>query len=83
MRNRLGVSLSSPKKAAIAVWTALAVGLPVVGMLTAPLQAQSLKKSTDPIALIRTKETVLKYSLFKMREAIDSYLAAKSSILTA
>jgi general secretion pathway protein G len=78
MNNRIGVGRGNPKRAAIALWTALAVGLPVVvGILTAPLEAQSVKKATDPTALIRTKETVLKYSLFKMREAIDSYLAEK------
>jgi BlaR1 peptidase M56 len=84
MNNRIGVRLSNPRRAAIAVGIALAVGVPfVVGILTTPLQAKSVKRSTDPTALTRAKETVLKYSLFRIRQAIDKYLTEKKQYPTS
>ena len=78
MNNRIGVGLNFSRRAALAFAAAVGLAAPiVVGMLTEPLQAQSVKRASDPSVLVRTKETVLKYSLFKMREAIDKFHAEK------
>lgn len=63
------------RKATLRSWTAfLAIAAStVVGMVT--LQAQS--QSSDPSSLVPIKETVLKYDLFQLRQAIDKYHAEK------
>ncbi len=83
MSNRIGIELTGARKAALVAAATVALAAPiVVGMVTAPLRAQSAARVTtgasqprlsDPSALIQTKEVVLKYALFQMREAIDRY----------
>lgn len=74
VNNRIGVKLNITKKAALAAVAVGALAAPiVVSMMSAPLQAQTIKRAKDPSALIRMKETVLKYALFQMRDAIDKY----------
>ena len=41
------------------------------------LQAQSQQRASDTSSFVAVKETVLKYDLFQLREAIDKYRADK------
>jgi hypothetical protein len=74
MSNRIGIRLNNLRVVALA--GVLSVSF-IASVFMAPAKAQQEKRSSDPSAAIRTKETVLKYSLFKMREAIDKYLEEK------
>jgi general secretion pathway protein G len=73
MNNRTGVRLNVTRKAALALAAVALAASIFVGMMTMPLQAQLRKRASDPSALVRTKETVLKYALFQVRDAIDRY----------
>lgn len=74
MNDRVGARLSFARKAALALSAAFAMGTPMVmGVMSRPLAAQSIKRAKDPLAMVRVKETVLKYALFQMREGIDEY----------
>jgi beta-lactamase regulating signal transducer with metallopeptidase domain len=78
MINRVGLRLNVARKTALALAATVALATPIVaGMVTAPLRAQSQPRTLDPSAFIRTQETVLKYALFQMRDAIDQYYADK------
>ena len=79
MNNRIGLSLNVSRKAALALAATVALAAPlVVGMMTAPLLAQSRLRTLDPSAITRTKEIVLQYSLFQIRNAIDRYYAERN-----
>jgi general secretion pathway protein G len=57
-------------------WMILALaGFSAVGTVT--LQAQSEQRVSDPSSFVAVKETVLKYDLFQIRQAIDKYHAEK------
>ncbi len=83
MINRVGLELNVARKAVLTVVAAGALVTPVVvGMTIWPVQAHSVSTTTpdgqqprtlDPSALTATKEVMLKYALFQMREAIDKY----------
>jgi hypothetical protein len=67
--------IMTTRKATFRSWTAFLalVASTVVAMVT--LQAQS--QSSDPPSLAAARETLLKYDLFQLREAIDKYHAEK------
>jgi bla regulator protein BlaR1 len=84
MINRIGLRLSAARKAALALTATLAVAAPIVaGIITAPVRAQTRQRTSDPSAFIRTKETVLQYALFQMRDAIDRYYADQNRYPTS
>lgn len=57
-------------------WTIFAVVVcSIVGTVT--MQAQSERRASDPSSFVAIKETVLKYDLFQLRQAIDKYHAEK------
>ena len=89
MINRIGLRLNSARKATLVLAATAALAAPiVVGMMTAPLRAQSASakapadksqpRTPDQSAFTRTKEVVLKYALFQMRDAIDQYYTDKN-----
>jgi beta-lactamase regulating signal transducer with metallopeptidase domain len=74
MINRIGLRLTRARKVALALAATAALAAPiVVGMMTAPVRAQSASP-----AVIRTKQAELKDDLFQMRNAIDRYYADKN-----
>ena len=77
MNKLIGVKLNIIRSAALIAGTVGLAAPIVMGILPAPLQGQSVKRESDPSKLVRMQETVLKYSLFKMREAIDKFLAER------
>jgi general secretion pathway protein G len=64
------------RKATFRFWTILALAAPSVAG-TVSLHAQSVQRASDASLLVVIKETVLKYDLFQMREAIDKYHTEK------
>ncbi len=68
------------RKETFRFWMILALAASnVVGPVTlqAQQQAQSEQRAFDPSSFVAVKETVLKYDLFRLREAIDKYHAEK------
>jgi len=64
------------RKATFRRWTILAFAASSV-MGTVTLQAQSQQRNSDTSSFVAVKETVLKYDLFQLRQAIDKYHAEK------
>ena len=74
MSNRIGANLKIPHRVALAMVGAMALATPViVGMMASALPAQTVKRAKDPAALVRMQETVLRYALFQIRDAIDRF----------
>ncbi len=64
------------REATFRSWTILVLAaFSVVGPVT--LQAQPQQRTSDPSSFVAVKETVLKYDLFQLRQAIDKYHAEK------
>ena len=79
MSNRIGIRLSTPWRLTLALAAALAVAVPTGAGMMSRVGAQSRMRTADPLALIAKKETVLKYELFEMRDAIDRHHADKGT----
>jgi hypothetical protein len=74
MTNSNRSELNAVFKMPLVLVAAVAFVAPVItSNMPEPLQAQVLKGPKDPAVLLQMKETVLKYALFQIRDAIDRF----------
>jgi general secretion pathway protein G len=66
--------LNIRRKTPFVLVAAAVLAVPVISSnMSEPLQAQVLKRPKDPAVLLQMKETVLKYTLFQIRDGIDRF----------